>query len=94
MSKIYRATASLVAVAAFGVLSGGVAATIGAGVANAEGMTYDQCMSEAARRDAEFESHQDPNSTHASFVKFKCVEAGSDINGNKLYEVTYEYVSI
>ncbi|WP_406236421.1 hypothetical protein [Nocardia sp. NBC_01009] len=91
MTKIYRAAASLTAAAAIGVLGAGATGIVGIAVANAQGMPYDQCVNEAARKQADFDARQDPDATHATYPHFYCAEDGIDVNGNKLYVVTYSY---
>ncbi|PXX66541.1 hypothetical protein DFR70_103290 [Nocardia tenerifensis] len=86
LKAIASASVLAAAVSGIGVLS--------AGAAHASGMSYDQCLNEAASRQAAWEASQDPTATHATFAQYSCVPAGVDTSGNQLYEVTYTYKDI
>ncbi|MEU0872362.1 hypothetical protein [Nocardia brasiliensis] len=85
MKKTMQAMATLSMIVA---AVGGVT-VLGAGTANAAGMTHDQCVKEAARKQAAYDSRRAPDATHATYVKYYCREAGVDTSDRKLYEVTY-----
>ncbi|MGW4846389.1 hypothetical protein [Nocardia brasiliensis] len=90
MKKTFKTVANFSMIVA---AVGGVA-LVGSGTANAAGMSYDQCMSEVAKRQAAWDADSDPNQTRASHVKFYCRDAGVNTDGNKAYEVSYYHQDI